>query len=289
LNNCDEKLVEADGCMRNVENGREMKSRAVVAGDLLNSDAANQVGWQAEQLRCTGFLVPLFDVSAEAVFRSFADCDPVHISENRQQAIQTANGTLDQFKLDVTKLPGRVDVILRPTDDAFTSSGISLLGTWTEAVDFFTVRVTRWLQSQPQLQRLAFGTTVLAEVKDRMNGYSLLNKLLPKVDIDVEHTSDFLYQVNRPRLAMFDSHSIKINRLSKWSVQAVVLHTFTISAKDTLQAASNVVAAPLNYCRAELDVNTDAEISNLPQEHLSGIWNKLVEYAREILLRGDIL
>ncbi len=116
----------------------------------------------------------------------------------------------------------------------------------------------------------------------------LLNKLLPKIDIDTEHSSDFLYQVNRPRLATFDSHSVKINRLSKWLVQVVVSHTFTISAKDMLQAPSNVVATPRNYCRAELDVNTDAEISNLPPEHLSGIWNKLVEYVREILLKGDI-
>jgi hypothetical protein len=272
--------------MRNIESSREMKNQAVAVGDR-NSDAVNQMRWQAEQLRCTSFFVPLFDISAEAVFRNFAGSDAIHVSENRQQAIQTANGTLDQFKLDVTKLPGRVDVVLRAPDDLLTSSGPLLLGAWTEVVDFFTVRVTNWLQSQPQLQRLAFGTTVLTDVKDRTSGYSLLNKLLPKVDIDTEHSSDFLYQVNRPRLAIFDSQSIKINRLTKWLVQVVASHTFTIS-KDMLQAPSNVVATLRNYCRAELDVNTDAEISNLPPEHLSGIWNKLVEYAREILLKGDI-
>ena len=155
-------------------------------------------------------------------------------------------------------------------------------------ISVFDSGVRAWLQTQPKLQRLAFGTIVVDEVNDRVAGYKVLNQLLPKVDIDIEHSSDFVYQINRPRLVKFDDHlSIKINRLSKWSTVAVVSQTLTVVAKERLRP-SNVVASIRNYSRAELDLSTDPEVLELPSSQIEPIWKKLVDLARELLLKGDV-
>jgi len=257
--------------------------------DLLKSDVISEMPWQVEQLRCTGFLLPLFDVSAERVFQVVAESDPFEVSENRQQAVETASGSLDRFKLDVVKAPGRLDIVLHSQDQPIASPGLMLLGPWVEIIDAFSSRVRGWLRSEPRLQRLALGTIVLDEVTDRLTGYKLLNELLPKVDIDVEHSSDFFYQINRPRLVTFDrGSSVKINRLSKWSFVTVITRRFIVSTNEPAQRPTNLVASLRNYCRAELDLNTEEDILELPREHIEAIWEKLVDFARESLLKGDV-
>ncbi len=216
-----------------------MRQQAAAVSDILTSENAARIPWQAEQLRCTSFFEPLFDVTAESAFRVFTGSEPTHISENRQQAVQTATGIFNNSKLDVVKIPGRLDMVLHFSDE---SSALS----------------------------------------------RVLNQLLPKVDIDVEHSSDFFYQINRPRLVQFgDQLSIKINRLSKWSVAAVVSHTMTVVANERFQRPSNVVASIRNYSRAELDLSTDPEVLELPAAQIEAIWEKLVDLAHELLLKGD--
>jgi hypothetical protein len=262
---------------------------AAFAGDLLRMDTVKERPWLVEQMRCTAFLLPLFDVSAEAVFKTVADSDPLLLSANRQQAVETASGLLGDFKLDVVKNPGRLDIVLQPKEEPVQTPTIDALGPWSEIVEVFSGSVHRWLRTHPQLQRLALGAIVTDEVKDRMTGYRLLNELLPMVEIDVEHSSDFLYQINRPRLATFENaKSLKINRLSKWSVAQVMVRTLRFSAKEPLQRATNVLGSVRNYCRAELDLSTDAETMELRGGDLEAIWETLVSFAREMLVKGDI-
>jgi hypothetical protein len=257
--------------------------------DLLKRDLISEIPWQVEQLRCTAFLLPLFDASAEGVFQVIAGSDPFEVRENRQQAVETATGSLDEFKLDVVKAPARIDIVLHSRDDSTASPSLTLLGPWLEVITAFSSRVQGWLGSQPRLQRLALGATVLNEVTDRLTGYKILNQLLPKVDIDVEHSSDFFFQINRPRLvAVGQGPSIEVNRLSKWSFITVITRRFIVSTNELTQRPMNLVASMRNYCRAELDVNTDEKILELPVAQVESIWVKLVEFAREILLKGDV-
>jgi hypothetical protein len=267
-----------------------MKRQNPAVGDLLSSESAVVVPWHVEQLRCTNFLVPLFDITAEAAFRSFAESEPLQVSENRQQALQTATGVFHSFKLDVAKAPGRIDIILHSNQESAVSMpGVSLLGLWHDIKTLFDSGVKAWLCSNPKVQRLAFGAIVLNEVADPPAGYKILNQLLPKVDIDVEHSSDFFYQINRPRLVQFsDELLVKINRLSKWSVATVVSQTLRLSATEPVQRPQNVVASLVNYARAELDLSTDAELLELPTAQLATIWEKLVDLAGELLLKGDV-
>ncbi len=245
--------------------------------------------WQLEQLRFTGFLSPLFDTVAVSVFQSVTGSEPVQTTENRQQAMQSAGGPFGGGKADVVKLPGRLDILLHPTDDAPPGAGSATVGTWGENKELFDAGIRSWLGSKPRLQRMALGVVCLRPTEDGITGYQMLDRLLPKVDIDVEHSSDFFYQINRPRLAKFDdAFSCKINRLSKWSTAAVVSHTFTFAGGRSGSAAPSVAASVRHYCRAELDLSTDPEVGELPSQNLELVWTRLLEYAEEVLLNGDI-
>jgi hypothetical protein len=266
-----------------------MKYQTGARSNFLNSETLTSVDWQAEQLRCTSFLSPLFEVSAESAFRTFAGGEPANVSENRQRSLQEASGTFKSFKVTVVKTPGRIDMVLSSNEEP-APSAISILGPWAEMRTLFEEGVKRWIESQPKLQRLALGVVVLNEVKDgHAAGYKILNALLPKVDIDIEHSSDFFYQINRPRLVTFDEKlSLKINRLSKWSVMALFSQSLRLSPTGLAQKLSSADASVRFYLRAELDLSTDSEVLELPPAHLHAIWKQLVDLANELLLKGDI-
>src|SRR6266436_4913034 len=92
------------------------------------------IDWHVEQLRSTSFLMPMFERSAEDVFRLIAQSPPDETTENRQQALQTAAGAFANAKLSVIKQPGRIDVLLGPTDDVSPSHGSRTIGSWIEVV-----------------------------------------------------------------------------------------------------------------------------------------------------------
>ncbi len=250
---------------------------------------ASGVDWHVEQLRSTSFLMPMFERSAEDVFRMIAQSPPDQITENRQQAVQTAAGPFASAKLDVIRHPGRIDVLLSPADGPRASQGTRTIGNCIEVVDSFNTGIRLWLGSRAELQRLAFGAICLHEVADRKAAYSILNQLLPTVDVDIEHSTDFFYQINRPRLVTFqDSFSCKINRLSKWSAATVVLQTVMIPGAEAAVQPPAFTATLQNHCRAELDLSTDADIRQLPTHQLQEVWDKLTTFAAEILSKGDI-
>lgn len=233
--------------------------------------------------------MPMFERSAEDVFRMIAQSPPDQITENRQQAVQTAAGPFASAKLDVIRHPGRIDVLLSPADGPRASQGTRTIGNWIEVVDSFNTGIRLWLGSRAELQRLAFGAICLHEVADRKAAYSILNQLLPTVDVDIEHSTDFFYQINRPRLVTFqDSFSCKINRLSKWSAATVVLQTVMIPGAEAAVQPPAFTATLQNHCRAELDLSTDADIRQLPTHQLQEVWDKLTTFAAEILSKGDI-
>jgi hypothetical protein len=258
--------------------------------NLLNAeDTRLAIDWRVELLRCTAFPMPMFEGSAEEIFRLVTQAAPNQVAENRQQARQTAAGEFANAKLDVIKQPGRIDVLCSAIEELRTSEGSRTLGNWGDAVESFDRGIRKWLRTRPDLQRLAFGAICQYAVADRKSAYSVLNRLLPSIDIDVDHSTDLFYQINRPRLANFEnSFSCKINRLSKWSAATVVLQTVIIPTAEGGAPLPTFAVPVQNYCRAELDINTDAEINQLPSQHLEGVWDKLTTFAAEILSKGDI-
>ena len=71
------------------------------------------------------------------------------------------------------------------------------------------------------ISRLAFGTVAICPTSSRESGYRELSPYLPTFQLDAEGSSDFSYQINRPRQIAVDKKSCKVNRLGRWSVSAV--------------------------------------------------------------------
>jgi len=120
-------------------------------------------------------------------------------------------------------------------------------------------------------------------VDDRPSGYRKLGSYLPGIQIDPEGSSDFLYQINRPRKARLNIPSLRINRLSNWSVSRIDIGgqfgAQTIELPGLEQYA----------CRLELDINTAPDFQEiLVREQLRSTFEELVDLGKEIAARGDI-
>src|SRR5262249_9107031 len=129
--------------------------------------------------------------------------------------------------------------------------------------------------------RLAFGAILKTPVGNREEGYGVLQKFLPSVRLDPAASSDFMYQINRPREVKFGNVSILINRLSRWAVE--IVETRHLSPGQPLMASQEF------RCNLELDINTSPDFQGeLPQRKVREIFETLVDFGREIALEGDI-
>jgi len=242
--------------------------------------------WQIEQLRCTAFLQPQSNVAAHAAFAAIADSEPVVRSENTQQGMSSSSGNLDSIKMDVIQLPGRLDVVFQSAEQV-PDAPIPPIGAYRQQKDALAERCLHWLTERPSLQRLAMGLIVVAQVPDRTAGYRALQKLLPSVTLDPEHSTDFNYQINRPRLVKIaDDFRIKINRLSRWGVTASIFQTIVVRPGEVALMSRPVLVR--NVCRIELDLSSDQEVPALPPEHVPSLWQTLSYLADEIISEGDI-
>jgi hypothetical protein len=247
----------------------------------------SEIEWQVEQFRCTAFLRPQTSLIAADVFRTIADAEPTQLSENRQQATSSSSGNVGSAKLNVIQFPGRVDILLQASDEIAASPEPNRIGEYHEMETVFQEKLMKWLNTNPGLQRLALGVIVLFEVPDRITGYVRLQKLLPAVTLDPDHSSDFSYHINRPRLVnVAENFRIKVNRLSRWGVVASIFQTIAVARGQTAVATNPVLVRRL--CRVELDISSDQEISELPPEHVTTLWNRFFVLADEIVSEGDI-
>ena len=96
-----------------------------------------------------------------------------------------------------------------------------------EKSDEFVTLMSRWLEfdTGPSLRRLAFGAVLLHPAENRVEGYRKIQPYLQHVTMQPEESSDFLYQINRPREAEVAISGLQINRVSKWSVGRMQLIT----------------------------------------------------------------
>ena len=76
--------------------------------------------------------------------------------------------------------------------------------------------------------------------------------------------------------------SLKINRLSKWSVAKRIRSRFEIGQ-------SPQILNELYACRVELDINTDAENRDaIPLQILNDLFTNLIALGLEVAEKGDI-
>jgi hypothetical protein len=175
--------------------------------------------------------------------------------------------------------------LFTPRQDEGAPLEIRSAGSFPNALEAFDRLMMRWLENCPALSRLAFGAIVFESVRDRTEGYRRLAERLHAVHLDPEGSSDFLYQINRPRNSTAVD-TLRINRLSKWSVARFVPFSLMI-APQSIQSFPAIGGE--EACRIELDINTAAEfVGELPPTRLPQLFEELKSLAIELITRGDI-
>ena len=169
-----------------------------------------------------------------------------------------------------------------------TTSEFLTIGKFTEILAPFARVTNKWLNldSCPEIQRIAFGAVLFASVDSRESGYRQLAAYLPRVDIDPEHSSDFLYQINRPRESTTEISNLTINRLTKWSVAVMFGGHFAL---EPTQISYREMPQQCVACRLELDTSTAAgRREPLARDRVPSILSELMDAAKEIVIEGDI-
>jgi len=198
--------------------------------------------------------------------------------------ITQEEGVVEGKTLAIIVASTRIDLIATATNDPESSeAGFPTMGSLTQNLEWFISLARRWLAltTRPPLQRLAFGAVLEHPVGNRPEGYRYLSRVLPAVTLDPDGSSDFLYQINRPRNVTVPGLEIGVNRLSKWLV--AVLRIAIISPRLERLGPEFFAA------RLELDVNTEQDFAGeFSETQVVAVFDELIRLGVEISNHGDI-
>lgn len=249
------------------------------------AEAKEESLWKVGQVRLTAFPIAPLEYSLFNWWPELTGEKPENRRELPRNGKLTEEGNFTSKKLRLNIEPGRVDWFFESSDEnASQSFELPTLGKWPEAIDEFSKLVKRWskLNSLPKFRRLAFGAILSQPVNGLKEGYERLNEYLSAVQLDTGNSSDFFYQINRPRAKSTVLPEVSVNRLSKWSVSR--LESGFISLEQMLPP---VKKKTFFACRLELDISTAVDYAH-ELEKLEMLYDEFVDLAIEISQRGDI-
>ncbi len=237
--------------------------------------------WQVESLRLTAFAHGKVDISNARWLEELFGDDVVRIQDNRASGVRSEIVSFAKGKLLLQTIP-QVRVI-HWTFETLEGAEFGLRElNLVDSLEPFRELMERWLHSCPDLQRIAFGCVLRLPVSDRESGYRKMSDYLV-FNID-EDSYDFSYQINRPRMSSVfgdTRESIRINRLSRWSIAA----SFVIGILPVQVPPTEISS----HCRIELDINTEAEFQEvLPRSFFCSLFDEIVRLGCELVTEGDI-
>ncbi len=232
--------------------------------------------WQTEQLRLTAFPTPT-QIGGSGWWEGVVGEPPENRTLKPKVGVQQDEGPFEHGRLMLAIQPDRVDWLFTTSDEHESVIPFPI------ALASFNEGMFRWFENCPSMQRLAFGAILTQPITDRIAGYRQLSAYLPSVNIDAENSSDFSYQINRPRSSKSVIAGLRINRLTKWSVQTRMQVRLLPISRPV-----DVLEGPV-ACRLELDINTSQDYrGEFSKDRLREIFQELVEMGREIASEGDI-
>jgi len=240
--------------------------------------------WYAESLRLTVFTL-LPPASHDSWWQEVAGDSPDTETVQRKLSHVRVEGKFGPGRLVLDIIGNKIDWVLAPSEDPSLWKEETLppnVGLFAETRDDFVKTISRWLVSTPPVVRLAFGARLMMPAADKEEAYRQLSSYLP-FTLDEKNSSDFNYQINRPRKSRVFGEDLRINRLMKWAS----LWFRTIAGIPL--AKTGVTTQSSHMCFLELDINTDAEIDKpLSEKDVLDLFQELVELANEIAEKGDI-
>jgi len=245
--------------------------------------------WQVEHLRLSSFPVPASQDSESDWWNDVTGREPeTKVSEPRKGRWQHKGVLEDNKALKLTVEPGRIDWLLSMSEDQNDiPPDFPTIGPFPDLLDTFSRLMRRWfeLQTCPSVVRMAFGAVLLLPAESKVAGYQQIAEYLPFVQLEPEETSDFLYQINRPRASTSNIPELEINRLSKWNV--ATLRRFGLMLGPTV-IRNRPLSQEDHACRLQMDINTSQYFSGeIAREQLPEIFQELVDLGIEIVNRGD--
>lgn len=256
---------------------KDMAQQAVIRPDPVRE-------LHTESLRLTAFLAPSEQIGQPTWWSDLIGSQPETKTAKPSKGELQEAGPLGEGTLVLSVQPGRVDWVLVPRFEEGVRPETRWAGRFAEATELFSPLMIRWLANCPAIVRLAFGAIVHQSVRDRVEAYGRLAQYLPAVDLDAEHSEDFIYQINRPRNSAIVQR-LKINRLNKWSAALFVGVRFDL----TKQVIQQHLTGGDHTVRIELDINTDPGFAGeLPRAQLPDLFGELKNLAVELTERGDV-
>lgn len=210
--------------------------------------------WQALQLRVTTFHAALRPIESVSGLSAVFSVEPESIEVKPPEFRRTEIGLLGGGRVTNTIQFNRVDWVWQSIEDS--DPPVFSLGEAEEVLAKFMSHVRAWLSSEADVLRLAVGGQFGIPVESRESGYVKLNELISEVSIDPE-TSDFMYQINRPKSVDLGASPLVLNRVEKWGCRAVTRGALQLNfgAAIPIPGEMSVVS---RFASVELDFNSDA-------------------------------
>ena len=233
--------------------------------------------WITQNLRLTAFHVSESDIEPVQKWEETVGELPENSISQPRAGILEESGQFGSGVLSLRMIPGRIDwnyLSAFPTEtipESFLNVGI-----FTDAIETFQTKMLTWLDSCPNIKRLAFGANLVLPSESHNDAYNLLNGYLHAVEVDSE-SSDFTYSVNRRRSSEIQIPNLKVNRLSKWRAIKMMYKADGLD-EDSIFGVS-----------LELDINTvPSDDLKITKEYFPSLFSELIRMAIEIVEKGDI-
>ena len=253
---------------------------------VLDSIGADR--WKLVFLRATTFIPDLSmdDIVKNSWWRQIVGHDPDDDRIDYKSNLKVQKGSFNNNILAIISQPKRIDWTLEATvDESSENSKPPSLGTMNGRIlEPFVGIVKDWFDKCSPINRLAFGAILINPTADAKTGYEEIQNYLPRVQLDPQGTSDFFYQINRPKKSSVNKN-IKINRLNKWSVGLIGTVGVTI---DSAEREAFTHIREQHICRLELDINTPILDSAVSGDGASAVFQELIKYGQEIASKGDV-
>lgn len=241
--------------------------------------------WQLESLRFTLFRSVPID-SVVPLWETLTGEKPERIDSQPRASMIRETGDLGFGFLIHLSTPATISWNLAPSQEQQKSTKSSaVLGNSKEAKERFFSLLDNWLVSDttPESNRIALGSASLIVTDSDEHSNRILDSLLPHVDIDVTHSTDFSYQINRSILSEVCTN-LSINRLSNWKAS----HTKSVGL--IVGTSPEVIEEPVDLyeARLTLDINTSQHNKDvLPKDVLPKLLQELDKLGTIILSEGD--
>jgi hypothetical protein len=241
-------------------------------------------------LRFTGMWNDPRDVAAALTWDSVVGAAPEQRAAQPNQRTAFEGGVIFDglAALEMRASPGRVDWLLGPpaSQAALERTDLPNIGAVGDILPRFATLLFAKAAAAYDAGRFALGIVALHAAPSKDSSYAELGRLLPAVAPALENASEFLFQVNRPRLSS-TVPDLQLNRLSRWSSSALVGFRIVMPAMGG--PATHTNADPLTATRVEIDVSTPADPNTaIAQGVRVPLFEEMCELGLEILNRGDV-